>query len=127
MTSMDADAADPVVLEYPFRGRWLARNSPARRIPSHGTHLFGVTYAIDFIGVDEHGRSGPVTWRTAPRRPRRRQRRPQPLLQGNSLRKRPGTLCGLTDVRLPRPRVRGFMAATRSPSVPNSELLLDDM
>lgn len=62
---MDADAPDPVVLEYPFRGRWQARNSPARRIPSHGTHLFGVTYAIDFVGVDEHGRSGPITWRTA--------------------------------------------------------------
>lgn len=62
---MDADAARPVVLQYPFRGRWQARNSPARRIPSHGTHLFGVTYAIDFVGVDERGRSGPVTWRTA--------------------------------------------------------------
>lgn len=62
---MDADAADPVVLEYPFRGRWLARNSPARRIPSHGTDLFGVTYAIDFVGVDQHGRSSPITWRTA--------------------------------------------------------------
>ena len=62
---MDADAAVPVVLEYPLRGLWMARNSPARRIPSHRTHLFGVTYAIDFIGVDEHGRPGPVTWRTA--------------------------------------------------------------
>lgn len=61
---MDADAPDPVVLEYPFRGRWQARNSPTRRIPSHGTHLFGVTYAIDFVGVDEHGRSGSITWRT---------------------------------------------------------------
>ena len=62
---MDASAAPPVVLDYPFRGRWLARNSPARRIPSHGTHLFGVTYAIDFIGVDDHGRPAPFTWRTA--------------------------------------------------------------
>lgn len=62
---MDAGGSLPVVLEYPFRGRWLARNSPARRIPSHGTHLFGVSYAIDFIGVDEHGRPAPVTWRSA--------------------------------------------------------------
>lgn len=62
---MDAGASPPVVLDYPFRGRWLVRNSPARRIPSHGTHLFGVTYAIDFIGVDEHGRPAPITWRTA--------------------------------------------------------------
>ena len=53
-----------VVLDYPFHGRWLARNSPARRVPSHGTHLFGTTYAIDFIGVDERGRSAARTWRT---------------------------------------------------------------
>jgi murein DD-endopeptidase MepM/ murein hydrolase activator NlpD len=33
-------------------------------VPSHGTHLFGVTYAIDFIAVDQHGRSAPRTWRT---------------------------------------------------------------
>lgn len=62
---MDAAGSTPVVLEYPFRGRWLARNSPARRVPSHGTDLFGVTYAIDFIGVDERGRPAPLTWRTA--------------------------------------------------------------
>lgn len=54
-----------VLLAYPFSGRWLARNSPARRVPSHGTHLMGTTYAIDFIPVDEHGRSAPWTWRAA--------------------------------------------------------------
>ena len=57
--------SDPVVLDLPFRGRWMARNSPARRIPSHGTDLFGTTYAIDFIAVDGTGRSAPWTWRTA--------------------------------------------------------------
>lgn len=46
-----ARTAAPVVLGLPFRGRWLARNSPARRVPSHGTHLFGTTYAIDFLAV----------------------------------------------------------------------------
>ena len=55
----------PVVLDLPFRGLWLARNSPARRVPSHGTHALGVTYAIDFIAVDERGRPAPRTWRTA--------------------------------------------------------------
>jgi len=40
-----------VVLRLPFRGTWLARNSPARRVPSHGTHLFATTYAMDFIAV----------------------------------------------------------------------------
>lgn len=41
----------PVVLALPFRGTWLARNSPARRVPSHGTHLFATTYAMDFVAV----------------------------------------------------------------------------
>lgn len=54
----------PVVLNLPFRGRWLTQNSPARRVPSHGTDLFGVTYAIDFVAVDGHGRSAPRTWRS---------------------------------------------------------------
>lgn len=53
-----------VTLDLPFRGRWLARNSPAQRIPSHGTHRFGTTYAIDFIAVDDHGRSAPRSWRS---------------------------------------------------------------
>ena len=47
----------PLLLEYPFAGPWMARNSPARRVPSHGSHLFGTTYAIDFIGVDASRRS----------------------------------------------------------------------
>ncbi|GAA3622642.1 M23 family metallopeptidase [Microlunatus ginsengisoli] len=54
----------PVLLDFPFRGRWLAQNSPARRVPSHGTDLFGVTYAIDFVAVDERGRSAPRSWRS---------------------------------------------------------------
>lgn len=57
--------ADPVVLDLPFRGRWRARNSPARRVPSHGSHLFGTTYAIDFVAVDATGRSEPRNWRSA--------------------------------------------------------------
>lgn len=57
-------ASDALVLDFPFRGHWLARNSPARRIPSHGTHLLGTTYAIDFIAVDDSGRPAPRTWRT---------------------------------------------------------------
>ncbi len=61
---MDGSAVDAVLLDLPFRGRWLARNSPARRVPSHGTDVFGVTYAIDFIAVDGRGRSAPRTWRT---------------------------------------------------------------
>lgn len=33
------------------------QNSPANRVPSHGTRLFGATYAIDFVPVDARGRS----------------------------------------------------------------------
>ena len=57
-------AAVPVELDFPFRGRWLVQNSPDRRVPSHGTHLFGTTYAIDFVPVDERGRSAPRSWRS---------------------------------------------------------------
>ncbi|QYJ03422.1 M23 family metallopeptidase [Nocardioides panacisoli] len=56
---------DPVVLAYPFSGHWRARNSPARRVPSHGSHLMGTTYAVDFIPVDGRGRSAPWSWRAA--------------------------------------------------------------
>ena len=57
--------ADPVVLDLPFTGTWRVENSPARRVPSHGTHLFATTYAIDFVAVEE-GRSAVVRdWRTA--------------------------------------------------------------
>jgi murein DD-endopeptidase MepM/ murein hydrolase activator NlpD len=55
-----------VVLALPFAGRWLARNSPARRVPSHGTDLLGERYAIDFVGVDDRGRTADRRdWRTA--------------------------------------------------------------
>lgn len=64
MNPRNVAVSETLVLDFPFRGRWLARNSPARRVPSHGTHRFGVTYAIDFIAVDEHGLSAPRTWRT---------------------------------------------------------------
>lgn len=46
-----------VDLAYPFRGRWLVQNSPADRVPSHGTQRFATAYAIDFVPVDERGRT----------------------------------------------------------------------
>ena len=52
--------SDGVVLDLPFRGTWLTRHSPARRVPSHGTHLFATTYAVDFIAV--RGRRTATTW-----------------------------------------------------------------
>lgn len=53
--------ARAVDLRYPFAGRWLTRNSPADRVPSHGTTLFATSFAVDFVPVDASGRSAPVT------------------------------------------------------------------
>lgn len=58
------DGTGPVVLTLPFRGTWLARNSPARRVPSHGTDLFATTYAIDFIAVRGRSTATTLDWRT---------------------------------------------------------------
>lgn len=44
-------------LDYPFHGRCLVQNSPANRVPSHGTDLFGTAFAIDFVPVDRENRS----------------------------------------------------------------------
>ncbi len=59
---MPAPAA--VTLALPFRGTWLARNSPARRVPSHGTHLFATTWAVDFIAVRGRRTADTRDWRT---------------------------------------------------------------
>lgn len=58
-----SEPMDPVLLHFPFTGRWTVQNSPANRVPSHGTHLLGTTYAIDFVAVDGRGRSAPPSWR----------------------------------------------------------------
>lgn len=50
----------PLPLAHPFRGRWLARNSPANRVPSHGTTLLATAHAIDLVPVDARGRTAPV-------------------------------------------------------------------
>jgi hypothetical protein len=52
-----------VDLAFPFTGRWLVQNSPANRTPSHGTTLFATTYAIDFVPVNDLGRTAPFTMR----------------------------------------------------------------
>src|SRR5699024_8211345 len=52
---------EPLRLTSPFTGRWLVQNSPASRVPSHGTTLFATAHAIDFVPVDVQGRSAPFT------------------------------------------------------------------
>lgn len=50
---MAGELAGTIVVEFPLRGEgWVAVNSPADRIPSHGTNLLAQRYAYDFIKVD---------------------------------------------------------------------------
>ncbi|WP_018656582.1 M23 family metallopeptidase [Actinomadura flavalba] len=42
-----------VAVASPVRGRWIPVNSPADKVPSHGTHELGQTYAIDLVYAPE--------------------------------------------------------------------------
>ncbi|MER7172533.1 M23 family metallopeptidase [Streptomyces mesophilus] len=48
-----AHPQDPVLIDPPVTGRWTALNSPATKVPSHGTHAYGQTYAIDIVAEPE--------------------------------------------------------------------------
>ena len=56
---------EPVVVRSPVRGRWVPVNSPADKVPSHGTHELGQTYAIDLVHVPDPSR----TWESVRRWP----------------------------------------------------------
>lgn len=56
---------EPVVVRSPVRGRWVPVNSPADKVPSHGTHELGQTYAIDLVHVPDPSR----TWQPVRRWP----------------------------------------------------------
>lgn len=43
----------------PVEGRWLALNSPATKVPSHGVRMYGQSHAIDLVAEPE-GRERPV-------------------------------------------------------------------
>jgi hypothetical protein len=45
------NAGEDNIVEFPLRGEWTAINTPAHRIPSHGTDMFGQRYAFDFIRI----------------------------------------------------------------------------
>lgn len=47
------------VVEPPVTGPWRALNSPATKVPSHGTNGFGQTWAIDLLAEPE-GRPRPA-------------------------------------------------------------------
>lgn len=61
---------EPSEVQSPVRGRWLAVNSPASKVPSHGVHSAGQTYAIDLLHwPDEHQEWKPIHRRPLTRRP----------------------------------------------------------
>lgn len=56
-------ARSPVIVEFPLRGEgWVAVNSPADRIPSHGTDMLGQRYAFDFLRADGRGQWHRAGW-----------------------------------------------------------------
>jgi murein DD-endopeptidase MepM/ murein hydrolase activator NlpD len=62
---MMGELSNARVVELPLRGEgWVAVNSPADRIPSHGTNVLGQRYAYDFLVTDERRgtRYHPAGW-----------------------------------------------------------------
>jgi len=94
-----------VELAYPFEGRWLTQNSPANRVPSHGTTLFATAFAIDFVPVDDAGRSAPITWASLlrPEPPERFPGFGRPILAPVS-----GVVSATHDGELDHPSFRGL-------------------
>ncbi|MFJ8863250.1 M23 family metallopeptidase [Streptomyces sp. NPDC102451] len=61
LASRDVKTARREAVEVlpPVTGRWSAINSPADRVPSHGVHTYGQTYAIDIVAEGAEGAEGP--------------------------------------------------------------------
>ncbi|MFE0422290.1 M23 family metallopeptidase [Streptomyces sp. NPDC058953] len=57
-----AEPPPPVEVGVPVTGRWVAHNSPVDKIPSHGTHLYGQTYAIDIVAEPVPGGNPGFSW-----------------------------------------------------------------
>ncbi|MFB4316063.1 M23 family metallopeptidase [Actinomadura sp. 21ATH] len=57
-----ASDREPVVVRSPLEGRWIPVNSPADKVPSHGTHEAGQTYAIDLVYAPDPA----VEWKPLP-------------------------------------------------------------
>ncbi|MBX3287214.1 MAG: M23 family metallopeptidase [Actinobacteria bacterium] len=52
----------PVAVRPPVRGRWVAMNSPATKVPSHGLRAYGQTYAIDILHPRPPGARRRPSW-----------------------------------------------------------------
>jgi Peptidase family M23 len=56
---------EPIPVHCPVRGRWIAVNSPADKVPSHGVHSAAQTYAIDLVYWPDKSK----TWKAVHRWP----------------------------------------------------------
>ncbi|MFJ8232769.1 M23 family metallopeptidase [Streptomyces sp. NPDC094448] len=56
----DAGTPAAVLVDAPVSGRWLAHNSPADKVPSHGTHQLAQSYAIDIVAAPADGPESPA-------------------------------------------------------------------
>ncbi|QUY62434.1 M23 family metallopeptidase [Gulosibacter molinativorax] len=81
------------------------QNSPANRIPSHGTEVFASSNAIDFVPVDDRGVSAPITFRTLfrPEPPERFSGFGRPILSPAT-----GRIVARHDALPDHPAYRGF-------------------
>lgn len=50
--AIEDELAGARVVDFPLRGEWTAVQTPASRIPSHGTDMLGQRYAFDLIRFD---------------------------------------------------------------------------
>lgn len=53
-------SGDTLTLASPVAGPWVAVNSPTTKVPSHGTHGLGQTYAVDLLYAGEPTRTRPA-------------------------------------------------------------------
>lgn len=54
-TSPPIDLSKAKLVGFPLAGEWVALNTPAEKVPSHGTDCFGQRYAFDFVRLNSSG------------------------------------------------------------------------
>jgi hypothetical protein len=50
------DLSSAMAVDFPLTGEWVALNTPAERVPSHGTNYFAQRFAYDFVRMDVTGK-----------------------------------------------------------------------
>lgn len=75
-----SEAVEPTEVATPIVGHWMALNSPADQVPSHGTHAYGQAYAIDLVHEPAEGGRPPFGWWPVARRPEKFPAFEQPIM-----------------------------------------------